>query len=568
MIQNVFTELVEKGVLNEKDLADALKLVDITGDSLDTVLRSKGYLAENVLLEYLASVLGMELVIDLSQVSVPQDFIRDVPLQFARNTSICALGKLDGCFRVATSAPLDTHTLDQVEAMLGAEVVPVLAPRAEITSLVNRAYTGGKEAEDMGVMLEGMDEAEILSDIQKLDETEDVLDIANKPPIIKLVNSILFETLKMRASDVHFQPYEDKLLVRHRIDGILYDFKTIPKKVQEAVISRIKVMGRMDIAERRMPQDGRATVHMGDREVDIRISSVPTKDGERIVMRLLDKSARLYELHELGLDNRKLPLLEKLISQSHGIIFVTGPTGSGKTTTLYACLKKLNSKENNIITIEDPIEYNLSDISQIQVSTKKGLTFAEGLRSLVRQDPDIMMVGEVRDEETARIATQSALTGHLVFSTLHTNDAPGAVARMLHFDIEPYLIASSLLAVIAQRLVRLVCERCKEQVNIPSEKLAEIGLTKEKVAGKPIFRGRGCPHCMGTGYLERTAIYEMLPINDFIRDMIIRRCSSTEIKAQAVKDGMETLRMDGAKKVIEGITTVEEVLRVTQMDVF
>jgi len=307
---------------------------------------------------------------------------------------------------------------------------------------------------------------------------------------------------------------------------------------------------------------------MGDREVDIRISTVPTKDGERVVLRLLDKSARLYELHELGLDDSKHDTLDKLIHQSHGIIFVTGPTGSGKTTTLYAALSRLNSREKNIITIEDPIEYHLNDISQIQVAVKKGLTFAEGLRSLVRQDPDIMMVGEVRDTETARIATQSALTGHLVFSTLHTNDAPGAVARMLHFDVEPYLVSSSMLAVVAQRLVRMICERCKETVEASAARLAEIGITPEMAEGHTLYQGRGCPHCMNTGYLERTAIYEVLPIDEKIREMIVRRQSANELKAQAVKDGMETLRMDGAKKVLEGITTIEEVLRVTQMDVF
>ncbi len=567
MIENIFTELVENEVLDEKNLGDALKLVDETGESIDAILRQKGYLAEDVLLLFLGGKLDMEFMSDLSEANVPHEFVEKVPLQFARNFSVVAVGASDGVMRVATCTPLDTHIIDQVETMLEMEVEPVLAPRAEIAALVGGAYAS-EGASDVVDMLEDIDEEDIIGDIQDIDESEDVLDIANKPPLIKLVNSILFETLKMRASDVHFQPYEDKLLVRHRIDGILYDFKTVPKKVQEAVISRIKVMGKMDIAERRLPQDGRSTVRMGDREVDIRISSVPTKDGERIVMRLLDKSARLYELHELGLDDKKHAILDKLIHQSHGIIFVTGPTGSGKTTTLYAALKKLNSKEKNIITIEDPIEYHLGDISQIQVATKKGLTFAAGLRSLVRQDPDIMMVGEVRDVETARIATQSALTGHLVFSTLHTNDAPGAIARMLNFEIEPYLVSSSVLAVVAQRLVRLICERCKEPVEVSDERLAEIGIAPGQVQGRTLYNGRGCPYCMNTGYLERTAIYEVLPINEVMRDMIVQRASAAELKARAVKDGMETLRMDGAKKVIEGITTIEEVIRVTQMDVF
>jgi general secretion pathway protein E len=327
----------------------------------------------------------------------------------------------------------------------------------------------------------------------------------------------------------------------------------------------------MDIAERRLPQDGRATIKLGDSEVDVRISSVPTSEGERIVMRLLDLSANLYELEELGLDERNFELLTRYIHYTHGIIFVTGPTGSGKTTTLYASLQRINSSQKNVLTIEDPIEYHLDGISQIQVSEKKGLTFASGLRALVRQDPDIMMVGEVRDEQTARIATQSALTGHLVFSTLHTNDAAGAVARMLNFGVEPYLVASSVILVVAQRLVRLICPECRESYS-PSEqeirRLGEIHLTQDQLPGEKLFRGTGCPNCFQTGYTGRSGIYEMLPVDEVVKEQIMARVSASDIKRKALERGFTTLRMDGARKLIQGTTTLEEVLRVTQLDVF
>ena len=441
----------------------------------------------------------------------------------------------------------------------------VLSPRSEITALINKAYQQSVDGVDE--MLEGVEEEELSDLPTDLGATEDILDIANKAPIIKLVNTVLFEALKLRASDIHFQPFEEKFVVRYRIDGILYDMKVIPKRVQDAIISRVKVMGKMDIAERRLPQDGRATVKVGDGEVDIRLSSVPTQHGERIVFRLLDKAAKVYELGEIGLTAKNLQLISSLIHYSHGIIFVTGPTGSGKTTTLYAVLSELNSAEKNVITIEDPIEYHLDGISQIQVSEKKGLTFASGLRSLQRQDPDVMMVGEVRDEETARIAIQAALTGHLVFSTMHTNDSAGAVTRMLDINVEPYLVASSLIAVIAQRLVRRVCEECKSQVDPTDEELSSIGLARAQLEGGHLWKGEGCETCLDTGYRERTAIYEILPINDAIRAQVMAHKSASEIKTAAVERGLMTLRMDGARKVLEGQTTVDEVLRVTQMDI-
>jgi general secretion pathway protein E len=374
--------------------------------------------------------------------------------------------------------------------------------------------------------------------------------------------------LKIRASDIHLQPSTDRLQVRYRIDGILYDSKVIPKKFQDAIISRVKVMGKMDIAERRLPQDGRTSIKVGDGEVDVRISSVPTSYGERIVFRLLDKSARLYTLDEIGLTNDNLDIMRNLIGFSHGIILITGPTGSGKSTTLYAALAEINSDEKNCITIEDPIEYNIDGVSQIQVSNKKGLTFASGLRSLMRQDPDVMMVGEIRDGETAGISVQAANTGHLVFSTLHTNDSTGALTRMINLGVEPYLVASAVIAVIAQRLVRLNCLYCRKPY-IPSEaEIHQLGALQDRVPPEGLFKGRGCEQCLGRGLYDRTAIYEILEIDEVVRDQVIERTSASVVKQSAVERGTKTLRMDGLHKVIEGRTTVEEVFRVTQLDVF
>lgn len=565
MFSKLLDEFVKDGLITERQLQEARNVERETGEPSYRFFRDRGLIPEERLLNEMAQNLGVRYMVDLSSANVPEEFVEKVPLRFARAYNLIGIDRKDSVVVVACNDPLDTQPLDEVEGMLGCEVEPVIADRSEITALINRSYVQGGNVEEM---LDDLKPDEIIGMAEEIEESEDVLDIAYKAPIIKLVNMLFFEALRMRASDIHLQPYEDKLQVRYRIDGILHDTQVIPKKVQEAVVSRVKVMGRMDIAERRLPQDGRTTIRVSDSEVDIRISSVPTSHGERIVMRLLDKSARLYELTELGLAERDMNLLEKLIHYSHGIILVTGPTGSGKTTTLYAALQKINSLEKNILTIEDPIEYNLKDVSQIQVASKKGLTFASGLRSLLRQDPDIMMVGEIRDVETARIAIQSALTGHLVFSTLHTNDAPGAVTRMLDIGIEPYLVSSSLIGVVAQRLVRVVCERCKESYKPTKSELSEIGLDSARVRGKKLYRGKGCNHCMGTGYWNRTGIYEILPVMDRIRELVVNRTGANIIKQAAVEEGMTTLRMDGARKVIAGKTSTDEVLRVTQLDVF
>ncbi|NUN49579.1 MAG: type II secretion system ATPase GspE [Candidatus Brocadiae bacterium] len=557
--------LKEDGGLTDQKVDEAFSVSSESRDPLDRVLLTRGFLTEKQMLRVFSRAMALPLLENLTEATIPAEFVEKVSVQFARGQNLAAIGEADGVFQVATCNPFDFHPLDELALMLGRTILLVLAPKSEITALINKAYQ--KKMDVVDEMLEDLEDDEMAGLAREMEDGHDLLDMANKAPIIKLVNMIMFQALKMRASDIHLQPYEEKLQVRYRVDGILYDMMTPPKKIQEAVISRIKIMGKMDIAERRLPQDGRATIKVGDNEVDVRISSVPTSHGERIVMRLLDKSARLLDLRELGLDGEQFPIMDKLVRCSHGVLLVTGPTGSGKTTTLYASLKSINSTAKNVLTIEDPVEYQVNGISQIEVSAKKGLTFATGLRSIVRQDPNIIMVGEIRDGETADIAIQSSLTGHLVFSTLHTNDAPGAITRLLDLGVEPYLVASSLVGVVAQRLVRLICKGCKEETEVTEEGLASIGITPDRCPAMQLWKGRGCDRCLGTGYHDRTGIYEILPINDQIRDQVVAKTSSTTIKQEAVRHGLRTLRMDGAIKVLQGRTTIEEVMRVTQMDV-
>jgi len=393
-------------------------------------------------------------------------------------------------------------------------------------------------------------------------EPEDLLDTDDEAPMILLVNSIFFRAVQQRASDIHFEPFEREIKVRYRVDGVLYNVLTSPKRLQSALISRVKIMAGMNIAEKRLPQDGRISLRIGGREIDIRVSDVPTAHGERLVLRLLEKTTNSLNLNDIGLSPHDIKSMERIIKMVHGIILVTGPTGSGKTTTLYSALNRINSPEKNIITIEDPIEYQIQGIGQIQVNSKIDLTFASGLRSILRQDPDVIMVGEIRDVETAGIAIHASLTGHLVFSTLHTNDSAGAVTRLLDMGIEPFLVSSSVVAIIAQRLVRKICQECRTPYAPTVKECQKIGLKAE--AKHTFFRGSGCSQCLNTGFKGRSGIYEILMIDDELREMIVSKADASEIKAKAISKGMLTLREDGAKRVTAGLTTTEEILRVTQ----
>ncbi len=537
-----------------------------TGQSFDRVLLTRG-LEENQVLSAFGRELELEFIPEFESVKVPKIFVDNVPLSFARAHDMIAVDLQDGELVVACAHPLDIHPQDDVLAMLPLPVRFALAPRTEITELINRAFR--HRADGVDDALDDLEDSDIAGLAAEIEESEDLLDVANKAPIIKLVNSVLFQALKLRASDVHFQPYQDRMQVRFRIDGILYDMESIPKVAQDAITSRIKVMGKMDIAERRMPQDGRASIRIGDGEVDVRISVVPTAEGERCVLRLLDKTARTYDLDHIGLDEENLKTLTHYINYPHGIILVTGPTGSGKTTTLYGSLSRISTGEKNILTIEDPVEYQLDGISQVQVNTKKGLTFSAGLRSFLRQDPDVMMVGEIRDLETAEIAIRAAITGHLVFSTVHTNDAPSTVTRLIDLGLESYLVSSSLVLVIAQRLVRTICTSCRTQVE-PDEQqratLRAVGIEHDMLPEGKMAHSPGCEECFHSGYQGRTAIYELLPMIEELRELVMREVSATELKRAAVATGMRTLRQDGTNKVLAGITSPEEVMRVTQLD--
>jgi general secretion pathway protein E len=498
---------------------------------------------------------------NLGEAHPSAEFVKRVPIAFARSKRVLGLATDNGKLRLAMADPDDAQTRDVLRRWLGVGVAAVPAEEAALDAAINRAY--GQQTGAAQDFVEKLDRDAVMDEVKKFDGREDLLNNSDRAPMIKLVNLILFEAVQQEASDIHVQPYEDRVVVRMRIDGVLFDIFTLPAAVREEVVSRVKVMGHMNIAEKRLPQDGRATVQVGDRIIDLRVSTVPASHGERVVIRLLDKSARLYTLGELGMDRRTLGRFKRLIGVEHGLILVTGPTGSGKSTTLYASLGEINSLERNIITLEDPIEYQLDGISQIQISEKRGMTFASGLRSVLRQDPDIVMVGEIRDRETAVMGIQSALTGHLVFSSLHTNDAASAVTRLLDLGIEPYLAASSLVGVLAQRLVRRVCERCAEPVEPGAEQLELMGFepTAEQRGG--LRKGRGCEACRGTGYRGRAGCFELLTVDDAVRKLVQHQATAAEIDQAAKRAGMHSLADDGLAKACAGVTTLDEVIRVS-----
>jgi len=555
------------GILDHKELARFLEESKDDSRRLDEVLLSCPKFTEEAILKLLAQILGIEFLSEVPSSQVPPDFINSVPANYAQHHYLIGIkpDQNNSELTVVLASPLNTDAIDNVSKMTGFPVRIAVATRATITTAIDVAY------EQKTTVIE--DVAEEL-DSQNLDllageaaTSDDLLNVVNRPPVIRLVNDILFRALQLRASDIHVHPYEAKIQIRYRIDGILYDVLSLNRNALPLVISRIKVMAGMDIAERRMPQDGRCSVRVGQREIDLRISTVPTSYGERSVLRLLDKSTGLFGLNELGLWEDDLKRLDLLLNRSHGVIFVTGPTGSGKSTTLYACLNRLNSVEKNVMTIEDPIEYQLEGISQMQVAAKKGMTFVTALRHVLRQDPDIIMVGEVRDQETARMAIQSSLTGHLVFSTLHTNDSAGAVTRLIDLGVEPYLVSSSLIAVIAQRLVRKVCPDCKTKYEPAAHELRELGLGGTNTSKSQFFIGKGCDKCFETGYRGRTGIYELMLIDEQIKDLVYKKANAGEIKKYSIEAGLQTLRMDGARKATSGITTIPEVMRVTQADI-
>ncbi|MDY0299959.1 MAG: type II secretion system ATPase GspE [Trichlorobacter sp.] len=501
----------------------------------------------------LAEQLGLAYSEVIDDTQADTTLLARLPLSFARSRLLLPLSEKDGQLLLAVGKPLDLLVQDEVAQLYGMPLSVLVAPEEEVLAAINRLYT--RTAGSAADLVENLVADDLSAIATELAHPKDLLDLTDEAPVIRLLNAILFQAVKERASDIHIEPYERTMEVRFRIDGILHLKLEPPKLLQEALVSRVKIMSSLNIAEKRLPQDGRFKVLVAGHEVDIRVSLVPTFFGERTVLRLLDRKQGVRSLSDIGFSHRDVTLMERLIARTNGIVLVTGPTGSGKTTTLYAALSRLNRQERNLITIEDPIEYQLSGVGQIQVNSRIDLTFAAGLRAVLRQDPDVIMVGEIRDAETAEIAMQASLTGHLVLSTLHTNDAATAITRLIDMGIEPFMVASSLSGILAQRLVRTICPHCKEAYK-----------NDQQIHGLPetLYRGRGCDHCYGQGTLGRIGIYELLPIDAELCGMITRRCSAGEIKEYAISKGMKTIREDGMAKVAAGITTLEEVLRVTQ----
>jgi len=506
-------------------------------------------------LEKIAQKLGMGFQAELDDSQVDASLLSRLPLAFARKNLLLPLREENGRLLVATGNPAELLAIDEVQGIFRMPVDCVAVPAGTALDAINRLYSRlSGSAQEVVEELEGEELSTIATE---LSGPRDLLELTDEAPVIRLLNSIIFQAVKERASDIHIEPFERELEVRFRIDGILCKMLTPPKVVQEALISRVKIMAGLNIAEKRLPQDGRLRVIVAGRDVDIRVSIIPTFFGERVVLRLLDKQRGVISLADIGFAPADVQTMERLLSRTSGIVLVTGPTGSGKTTTLYAALTRINTPEKNIITIEDPIEYQLKGIGQIQVNPRIDLTFASGLRSILRQDPDIIMVGEIRDTETAEIAMQASLTGHLVLSTLHTNDAATAVTRLTDMGVEPFMVASTLSAVIAQRLVRVICPNCREEYR-PDREYA--GLTLPDI----LYRGSGCDKCFNLGSIGRTGIYELILVDSELCSLIIRQVPSGAIKEYAVSRGMRTLREDGLAKAAAGITTIEEVLRVTQ----
>ncbi|MEP0767229.1 MAG: Flp pilus assembly complex ATPase component TadA [Fimbriimonadia bacterium] len=566
--------LVEKGYLTEEQLAEAKKVqANTKGGDLGKILLDLGYVGEREVYEARAQEQGHRFV-DLDRVEIESSALNVVKEQIVRQHSAIPIRKEGSNLWVAMSNANDLKATDDIRLASGCRVIPVLAVPGAIEDAIRRHYPGDKNGAGgggetpnkgavMGDIRAAIAAAGAKSDVDAADDDKAAVELAEQAPIIKLANAMIQQAIDERASDIHVEPQHRNVRIRYRIDGVLHETMTLPKAIQAPLLSRYKIMSEMNIAERRIPQDGRIEVRHAGKEYDLRVSSIPTPYGEKIVMRILDKTSVLLGLEKLGFTPETQAALEELVAQPNGMVLSTGPTGSGKTTTQYSVLNKLNSIEKNIITIEDPIEYHLAGIAQVGVNRKAGLTFANALRSFLRQDPDIIMVGEMRDLETAEIAIEASLTGHLVLSTLHTNDAPSAVIRMVDMGVEPYLISATVIGILAQRLGRRVCERCKEPYEVRGAELRRFGFKPENPDEMvTLYRGKGCDYCRFTGWRGRIGLYELMVMNAEIAELVVRRAPLADVKEAAKANGMKELREDGLTKVLAGITTPEEVMRV------
>ena len=551
--------LIERGKLDAGGLERALRLQQESGDKLGALLVTLGVVAQRDVSEALAAQLGLPLVEAAGYPELPILEER-VSARFLRESRALPLTEDDDELALAMADPTDTYTMNAFEMVTGRKVRALVAIPTELEAALERLYGAGKSA--LGQIfgdVEQRDDIGFDADIQQLK------DLASEAPVIRLVSLIITNALEMRASDIHVEPFENRLIVRYRIDGVLHEIESPPKRLSAAVISRIKIMASLDIAERRLPQDGRIRLRVQGKEIDLRVSTVPTMHGESVVMRILDKGGVALDFKKLGFEDDTLKAFLDVLFEPHGILLVTGPTGSGKTTTLYTALDRLNKPDVKILTVEDPVEYQMPGINQIQVKPQIDLTFANALRSIVRQDPDVIMIGEIRDLETAQIAVQSALTGHMVLSTVHTNDAASTVNRLLDMGVEDYLLTSTIVGILAQRLVRTLCPHCKESYKALPEVVDELGLRKFTTdRDVTLYHAKGCNECAQTGFFGRICIMEMLPMTDTLRSHVMRHATSTELRAEAIKEGMVTMYEDGMRKALAGTTTFEEVLRVTR----
>jgi len=552
--------LLSQTSLTEAQLKEALQIQKEKGGRLGEILVSKKFLQPHEILLALGLQLGIPCLKELDVNHINPDWVKDIPITYARQFEVIPVAVDEIAATVAISDPFNLQVLDDLRVVFQKEVKPVLCESKVVLDAINRVYERVRQTLMSEMSEEEEDEFEY-----DLDETIDLLESSESDaPVIKFVNNLMFRAIKDKASDIHIEPYEREMVVRLRIDGDLYEIARPPKGLHAGVCSRIKLMGELDIAEKRLPQDGRIKIKIAGKDVDVRLSVIPTAHGERLVMRILDKSSVRLDLEDLGFDEKSIRDINIIIRKTHGIFLVTGPTGSGKTTSLYAALSRINSIDRNIITVEDPIEYDLKGIGQIQANPKIGLTFASGLRAILRQDPDVIMVGEIRDKETAEIAIQASLTGHFVFATIHTNDAPGAVTRLVDMGVEPFLVSSSLLAVLAQRLIRKVCTKCVE-FHVPTAlELENLGLEGNIFGGAKIAKANGCHECGGTGYKGRMVVHELMHINDEVRNLVMEKADASIIKRAAEKNGMISLRQCGIQRVLEGVTTPVELVSVTQ----
>lgn len=558
-IQNV---LVKATTLTSEQVVSILKSNSaVRPVTIGEALAKREFSSADELVGELCKELGVEFLKDIPSNDILLDLIRDISINYAKQHGILPFKSDQDSVTVLTSNPVNLKALDDLRVMFGKRIKPIVTTHLKLQDAINRVY------EKSTSNLQGLDEIQE-EDVDLEDNIIDLLEAGDDDaPVIKLVNSLLFRAVKEKASDIHIEPYERDMVVRFRIDGVLFDIFKPPKRLQNSITSRIKVMANLNIAEKRLPQDGRIPLKLGGKDIDIRLSTVPTSNGERLVMRLQDRSNVVLELEQLGFSESNIRILGELLKRTDGIVLVTGPTGSGKSTTLYASLSKLNKTDVNILTIEDPVEQRIHGIGQVQVNAKIGLTFASGLRSFLRQDPDIIMVGEIRDLETCELAINASLTGHLVLSTLHTNDSAGSFPRMLDLGAEPFLIATSVAGVVAQRLIRVLCPHCKAPHEPTDFELQLLGLNRNHVRGANICKAVGCDNCNQKGYVGRTQIQEILNVTEDIRSMIMQRKDSATIKRQAVNAGMITFRDHGIQKVLNGITTMEELLNNTQLDI-